>query len=282
MRTAAIGPFHGMSERTSAVEAPSSESMSGSFSRSGEDGRDDPGFAVEALGKERTERAVDQAGGQDLLLRGPALALEEAARDLARGERLLLVVTGEREEIDAFARARLRGRGHEHDGLAERHERSPPRLLRHPAGLDRQRTSVEIDLDLLEPRLRHSFTPLRHHAACSRNSRGEKEGEKRTGGLLPDAQPLNHALVTLEVASFEVVEQPAALAHELQQPTTGMVVLPVQLEGPVRYPMRFVRSAICTSGAVSVARCRYDCTTSRVRSCATAIPSSSSLVRLSL
>ena len=66
-----------------------------------EDGGDDLGLAAEALGEERADRAVDEARGQRLLLARPALALEEAAGDLARGEGLLLVVHGEREEVDA-------------------------------------------------------------------------------------------------------------------------------------------------------------------------------------
>src|SRR3546814_9552753 len=52
-----------------------------------------------ALREQRADRPVDEAGDQGLLLRRPALALEEAARDLPRGEGLLLVVHGEREEI---------------------------------------------------------------------------------------------------------------------------------------------------------------------------------------
>ena len=66
----------------------------------GEDGGDDLGLAAETVGEERADRAVDEAGGQRLLLARPAFALEEAAGDLAGGEGLLLVVHGEREEID--------------------------------------------------------------------------------------------------------------------------------------------------------------------------------------
>ena len=66
-------------------------------------GADDLGLVAEALGEQRPDRPVDQARGQHLLLAGPAFALEEAARDLAGGEGLLLVVDGEREEIDVPA-----------------------------------------------------------------------------------------------------------------------------------------------------------------------------------
>src|SRR5437762_3748111 len=62
-----------------------------------------------------------------------------------------------------------------------------------------------------------------------RTREGEKEGRK-DGELLADPELLDHALVTLEVASLEVVEQAATLSHELEQPTTGVVVLAVHLE----------------------------------------------------
>src|SRR5262249_61575985 len=47
---------------------------------------------------------------------------------------------------------------------------------------------------------------------------------------LADAEPLDDCLVPLEVVPLEVVEQAPALAHELQQPATGMVILAMYLE----------------------------------------------------
>src|SRR5207249_2158071 len=85
--------------------------------------RDDLRLAVEALRKEWSDRAVDQTGGEYLLLRRPTLALEKAARDLARRERLLLIVTGEREEIDSFPRRPTGRRRDQHDRLAKLDER---------------------------------------------------------------------------------------------------------------------------------------------------------------
>src|SRR2546426_5770438 len=58
----------------------------------------------------------------------------------------------------------------------------------------------------------------------------------KTGSLLPDPQPLDEALVALEIAPLQVIEKPAPLPHELQQPTTGVVVLAVQLEVPRQVP----------------------------------------------
>ena len=84
----------------------------------GEDGDDDLGLVLEALDEEGPDRTVDQAGGQDLLLGGTALALEEAAGDLARGIGLFLVVHGQREEVEALLRLLLVDDGGEHAGLA--------------------------------------------------------------------------------------------------------------------------------------------------------------------
>jgi hypothetical protein len=86
-------------------------------------GRDDLRLRVPALREQRAQRAVDEAGGQDLLLRRLALALEEAARDLARRERLLLIIDGQRQEIDVLSRRRLRGRGDQNDGVAVANQR---------------------------------------------------------------------------------------------------------------------------------------------------------------
>ena len=67
-------------------------------------GDDDLGLVAPALDEERADRAVDQAGDQGLLLGRTAFALEVAARDAAGGVGALLVVHGEREEVDAGLR----------------------------------------------------------------------------------------------------------------------------------------------------------------------------------
>ena len=72
-----------------------------------EHGRDDLRLAAEALDEERADRAVDQPRDERLVLARPAFALEIAARDLAGGEGLFLVVDGEREEVDARLLASL-------------------------------------------------------------------------------------------------------------------------------------------------------------------------------
>ena len=67
-------------------------------------GHDHLGLVTPAIDEQGTDRAVDQAGDQRLLLGGPALALEIAAGDAARGVGLFLIVDGQ-----AGGSRRLRG-----------------------------------------------------------------------------------------------------------------------------------------------------------------------------
>ena len=75
--------------------------------------RDELRLARPALGEERAQRTVDHPRGQGGLLAGAALALEEAAGDLARGVHALLDVHRQREEVDV-ARVACGGGGEDH------------------------------------------------------------------------------------------------------------------------------------------------------------------------
>ena len=68
-----------------------------------QNGADDLRLVAGNPDEERPDRPVDQPRDQRFLFGRPALALEEAAGDLAGGEGLLLVVDGQREEILARA-----------------------------------------------------------------------------------------------------------------------------------------------------------------------------------
>src|SRR6185369_2121380 len=74
-----------------------------------------------------------------------ALALEIAAGNAARCVGLLLVVDGERQEVDAFARRLCRHHGGEHDGLAIGCNHGAIGLSRHLAGLELEGTSTPVD-----------------------------------------------------------------------------------------------------------------------------------------
>ena len=120
MRTAAIGPFHGMSEMARAALAPFTIEMSDSLLLvGGEQDADDLHLVQEALGEERAAGAVAQAGGEDLLFGGAALALEIAAGEAAGSGVLLAIVDRQREEVLAGAQGRGGGGGDKDDGFAD-------------------------------------------------------------------------------------------------------------------------------------------------------------------
>ena len=110
-------------------------------------GDDDLGLVAPAVDEQRADRAVDQAGNQRFLFGRPALALEIAAGNAARGVGLFLVVDGQRQEVDAFAR-RLRGHhGGEHDGLAIGRQHGAVGLTGDLAGFKLEGTATPVDLD---------------------------------------------------------------------------------------------------------------------------------------
>ena len=108
-------------------------------------GHDDQRLVAIALVEQRTDRTVDQARGQDLLLGGPAFTLEEAARDLAGGESLLLVVHGQREEIEAGLRLLLEHDGGQHRGAAIGRQHRAIGLARDLAGLEHELAAGPFD-----------------------------------------------------------------------------------------------------------------------------------------
>src|SRR5207237_7205241 len=73
--------------------------------------RDYLDFIPEAVRKKRPDGPVDQPAGEDRDLTRPAFAADEAARDLAGGIEPLLVIAGQREEVDSLPWVGHHGRG---------------------------------------------------------------------------------------------------------------------------------------------------------------------------
>ena len=96
-------------------------------------------------GEQRPDRPVDQPRGQRLLLGRAAFALEIAAGDLAGGEGLLLVVHGEREEVDAGPLLLGGNDGGEHGRPAIGGEHGAVGLAGDAAGLEFERASRPFD-----------------------------------------------------------------------------------------------------------------------------------------
>ena len=108
----------------------------------GQDLRDHVDLVVEALGEQRTDRAVDQAAGQRFLFGRAALALEEAAGDAPGGGELFLVVDGQREEILALLDRLGGGDGAQHHGFAEGREHGAIGLAGNMAGFESEGLSA--------------------------------------------------------------------------------------------------------------------------------------------
>ncbi len=110
-------------------------------------GYDHLGLVAPAVDKQRTDRAVDQAGDQRLFFSRPAFALEVTAGDAARGIGLFLIIDGQGKEIDALA-GRLGGDdGRQNDGLAIGGENSAVGLPRDFPGFQSEGTPTPVDLD---------------------------------------------------------------------------------------------------------------------------------------
>ena len=158
-----------------------------------EDGDDDLRLAAETVGEERADRAVDEAGGERLLLARPALALEEAAGDLARGEGLLLVVHGKGEEVDPRLLGACRDHGREHRGLAIGGEHGAVGLAGDPAGFQNERTARPVDFNTLDVKHGSSFhtsdgregEPWARRREASSNCREKASGDPAMAFVRP-------------------------------------------------------------------------------------------------
>ena len=160
-RAAPIGPRNGTPDSVSAAEAATMPTMSGSFSMSWrEHGDDDLRLVLEAFDEQRPDRPVDEARGQRLLLGGTAFALEEAAGDLAGGVGLLLVVHGQREEVDAGLGGLRGDDGGEHAGLAVLGVDGGVGLARDAPGLERQLAAAPVNFHAMDVEHVRSFVSV--------------------------------------------------------------------------------------------------------------------------
>ncbi len=113
----------------------------------GREDRDDQlDVVLVALGEERADGAVGQPGGQGGCLGRARLALDEAARDLARGVHPLLELDGERKEVEPGPRVGPIGRP-EHEGVTVADGDGAAGEACKLAGLDGQRSTAELCLE---------------------------------------------------------------------------------------------------------------------------------------
>ncbi len=118
---------------------------------------DDLRFVLEAVDEQRADRAIDETRRQRLLLGRPAFTLEVAARNLAGGVGLLLVVDGEREEIDAGFRALGAHDGRENARLAVLRKDCGVGLPRHVASFELKLAPAPFDFHAMNVEHVRSF-----------------------------------------------------------------------------------------------------------------------------
>ena len=146
IRTAPTGVGNGTLETISAADAPFMASTSyGVRVVDRQRDRHELRLVAPALREERAQGAVDHARDQRRLLAGAALALEERARDLARGVHPLLDVDGEREEVDLAQIAR--GGRVEDERVARSDEHRAGGLLGQASRLERDLGPADFDGD---------------------------------------------------------------------------------------------------------------------------------------
>ena len=143
-RTPAIVCVNGMLDSASAAEAPVIASTSESLLGVGrEHERDDLRLVAPAVREERPDRAIDQAAREHFLLGRLAFALEEPAGDASRRVGVFLVVDGQRQEVDAFARVGGRAGGDEDHRVARADDDGAVGLLGEPPGFDGDRAAAD-------------------------------------------------------------------------------------------------------------------------------------------
>ena len=111
-----------------------------------EDRDDELDVVLVALGEQRADRAVGEARGERRGLGRAALALDEAARDLAGGVHPLLEVDGEREEVEPGAGLGAVGGPEDHRVAVAKGDRAAGEAGE-LAGLEGQRSTAELDLE---------------------------------------------------------------------------------------------------------------------------------------
>src|SRR5579872_4409195 len=131
-----------------------------------------------AVGPQRPQGPIAEAGRQDLLGAGSAFSFDEAPRESARGGHFLAIVDRQREKVRAFAGGTRHARGQDHRFPESRHTGAVG-LLGDPSGFEDEFAAVsEIGFNTV--RLGHGTSQdgVRIHG-------GGRRRERRKAGIPP-------------------------------------------------------------------------------------------------
>ena len=104
----------------------------------GDEHRVDLHIIIVTIGEERADRTIAHTRGEDFLLRGARLALEEAPGEAPGRVILLAILALQREEVDPFARLIGARHGRKDRRIAHRHNDRTRGLLRQQPRLNRE------------------------------------------------------------------------------------------------------------------------------------------------
>ena len=114
------------------------------------DGHHHGDVVAHILGEEGPDGPVHHPGGEDGLIRGAALPLQEGAGDLAHRVEFFLKVHRQGQEVDAVTGLFGGGGVHQHGGLAVPHQDRAPGQAAHLAGLKADLFTGEFSLIHME------------------------------------------------------------------------------------------------------------------------------------
>ena len=120
---------------------------------------DDLGFIQEPFGKQRPDRTIDQAAGENFFFGGTPLAFDKTARDLPGGVGVLAVVHREGEEPGSRFRIVGHAGGDENRGIARSDDNRAVRLSGHLAGFQGDCPATQIDFNCVRHVLNLNLQP---------------------------------------------------------------------------------------------------------------------------
>ena len=111
---------------------------------------DDLGFVQEPFGKQRPDRTIDQAAGENFFFGGTPLAFDKAARDLAGGVGVLAVVNGEREKTGSRFGLVGHTSGDQDHRVTGANDNGAVRLFGHLTGFKGNLAAIQIDFNCVQ------------------------------------------------------------------------------------------------------------------------------------
>ena len=169
-----------------------------------------------SVGKQRADRAVDQAGNKRLLFRRPALALEIAAGNAPRRKSLFLIIDRQGKEIDPGLGLLHGDDGGEHRGFAIGRNDSSVGLAGNLAGFEHKLSPGPIEFLTMD---------FKHFASfwVKAKPKPEQDGEQlRNSGWRS---------CHMDWSSPDTARRPNAAAFRKIQAVTGFVSYYIALKG---------------------------------------------------